>query len=308
MNSFCCCFENQIEVLRFDSPEEFQLFQAVDENNVTMFNNLLTQDVSINAVEHEFNHSLIHWACENGSWQMVKMITRHPKLNQSNMGLLDKFGDNCLTLAVFGGSLEVVQHLVNEYEMDINNNATTQRPILWAIDYRRPAIFSYFISKNTEVNFIIKGTSTPFLSWIIGQLGKRGGSRADKKELKIYIKTVLTSSISSHRLDIDAVDEYGNTALCYAVALKDLLLVSLLCDYNAKANCYINNSRITLLDYAIAYGLTEICQILKAHSAGECTTRVSCWSTKIEIISPDVYIKYGPRPEPQLWLHLNEID
>ena len=296
MNFYTYFFPKPL-LLQFDSPEEFDLFRAVDEEDVISYNTILNKDVSINAIEHEYNSSILHWACENGSWKMVKMITIHPKLNQANMFMLDKYKDNCLTLAIFGGSLDIVRHLVEEHGMDINNNATAQRPLLWAVECRRPSIFTYFLNKQVDTHFIVKGTSQPFLLWVIGQLSKSKPKCNDPSEVKIYIQSLLT-----HNADVSMKDEFGNTALCYAVALKDISLVTLLCEFNADVNCNVNNSTMTLLEYAHKMHLVKIAAILTARGArANIGQSKASASTKVLMNSGDIYIKHSLRPASQSW-------
>ena len=299
----CLCKKRNRRQIVFDRQEEFLLFQAVDTNDEATFNKLLSDGVDINAIEHENNHTVLHWACENGNWLMVKNITIHPKFNQANMFMLDKYGDNCLTLSTYFGSMEIVRHLVEEHGMDINNNATGQRPLLWAVECRRPSIFTYFLNKQADINFIVKGTSQPFLLWIIAKLNQRKPKCKDPSEIMIYIQALLM-----HAISVNVEDEFGNTALCYAVAMQNISLVSLLCEFNADVNCSVNKSTMSLLDYANEMRLTDVYTILRIRGAKDsnCTREGrSSSTTKISIQTIDIFMRYDKRPRLQLWRDIN---
>ena len=132
----------------------------------------------------------------------------------------------------------------------------------------------------------------------------------DPFELKAYIKKVVTYSTT----DINAKDNFGNTALFYALVLKDISLIHLLCEFGADVNCNINNSSIGIIDFASYYVTdTRILDILKrrraisSRSLGEADVD-SIQLDEVRIPPMDENIALNPnqrrtiQPGPQAWL------
>ena len=263
-------------------------------------------------IESEYQQNLLHRACENGSLEMTKCILDLSTFNkQKYINALDKYGDNCLTLAIRAGSLSLVQYLIEDQGQSIDNEDTQQRPIMLSVEYRRPSIFKYLIKQKANTNFLVKNTSQPFIIWMIRQLEETSICR-DPFELKAYIKTVVTYSTT----DINAKDNFGNTALFYALVLKDTSMVHLLCEFGADVNITINNSSIDIMDYALSCITdTRIIDALKRRQA--VSSRSLYLLQKVidvnfvqldeiqipSIVYRNVFIQRRTiQPGPQLWL------
>ena len=250
--------------------KEVQVFHAVDNNDQVLFRKYIDEGFDISMIESEYQQNLLHRACENGSLEMTKCILDLSTFNkQKYINALDKYGDNCLTLAIRAGSLSLVQYLIEDQGQSIDNEDTQQRPIMLSVEYRRPSIFKYLIKQKANTNFLVKNTSQPFIIWMIRQLEETSICR-DPFELKAYIKTVVTYSTT----DINAKDNFGNTALFYALVLKDTSMVHLLCEFGADVNITINNSSIDIMDYALScITNTEIIEILQRRTTSPRSTR-----------------------------------
>lgn len=96
-----------------------------------------------------YSIELFHWVgMPNDNLDMVKEILQD---NPSYINETNKFGDNCLFIAVKVGNFNIVKFLVEEKNINLNHQNDEGNILMVAIDKNKKEIFNYLIEKNIDL-------------------------------------------------------------------------------------------------------------------------------------------------------------
>ncbi|TQV91901.1 ankyrin repeat protein [Cordyceps javanica] len=102
------------------------------------------------------DRAAVHWAAIHGNLDAVKML-------KQNLSLKDRYGWNCLHLAVMHERYELVKYLMTEDELDLNatgNDGYT--PLHLAIRRKETAMIRLLIEKRASINTVTIYGDMPF--------------------------------------------------------------------------------------------------------------------------------------------------
>ena len=94
------------------------LINACASGNVDILRHLvIDKHCDVNAKERWSGYTPLHYACENGHFEIVKILTNHP---QCNIEAENNFNDRPLHKAYKSGNVDIVRHLVIDKHCDVN--------------------------------------------------------------------------------------------------------------------------------------------------------------------------------------------
>lgn len=102
------------------------------------------------------DRAAVHWAAIYGNIDAIKLL-------KQNLNLQDRYGWNCLHLAVMHENIKLVEYLITEGGLDVNakgNDGLT--PLHLAIRKKQTAIIGLLINKHASINTMATNGDMPF--------------------------------------------------------------------------------------------------------------------------------------------------
>jgi ankyrin repeat protein len=163
-----------------------------------------------NAALARFHARLLEVAMNGSAETLDAMIGDGADVNDTN-----ERGKPLLVLAVIGDNLDNI-HVLLRRGADIHRNTTPNDLLRYAAAYARPQIVRLWINKGADVNARAIDGSTAWMGAV------EAGRLANVQELL------------SHKADVDAADQYGETALMKALARRNPDIAAALRKAHAK--------------------------------------------------------------------------
>lgn len=102
------------------------------------------------------NRAAAHWAAIYGSIDAIELL-------KTDVDLKDRYGWNCLHLAVMHGHENLVKYLINEVALDVNVAGNDGRtPLHMAIEGNQAATINLLIDKKASINTLALNGDRPF--------------------------------------------------------------------------------------------------------------------------------------------------
>ena len=220
-----------------------QLFQAVQQGNLSDISNAIKNGADINGQDENGNTPL-HWAAKSGNLENIKyLITTGAKINIKN-----KIGNAPLRWAAWSGNLEVVKYFV-ELGSDVNlQDKNGNTPIHEAAESGTLEMMEYFVDKKANIHIQNKNGESPLYV----------ACKSGKFEIVKYLV--------EHGADISGSMSNSVTSLFVAAQNGHLEIVKYLVERGADINKPIING-VTSLFIAAQNGHLEIVKYLVEHGA-----------------------------------------
>ncbi|XP_066519938.1 ankyrin repeat domain-containing protein 22 [Hoplias malabaricus] len=171
----------------------------------------------------------------------ITQVCQLLKANGKNLNVQDKiFGDTPLIASCRAGNLQLTKYLLDQ-NADVSIRNKKERTCLHYVARRR---FSF-------LDYLMIVILMPVL--LIGYL-----IMIDKQKKHVNLVKLLLSS----KVEVNATDYKGNTALHYACQCKSHRIIPLLLEKNADISVR-NNSGETPLDIAERLNFRKVCAMLK---------------------------------------------
>nr|XP_029723859.1 serine/threonine-protein phosphatase 6 regulatory ankyrin repeat subunit B-like [Aedes albopictus] len=227
----------------------------------------------------ELNPKVAFWACEAVCVNVTKCLLNHNALQNIR---IKRYG-TILHVAISIGSREIVEYLLENHGMDSNIISNTEihpvadflsnkqhyvksmsidnqlTPLIWAAYLGRANIVNLLLSHSADVN------AKPYCELtalhVVAQYGF------------LEIADVL---IQTNKLNGNARDEYGRTALHYAIHFDQMLIVQLLMKHSKDLALDLNavdNDENSALHFALIRNCTEVAELLIEEPSVEVNAR-----------------------------------
>ena len=109
---------NIMELLYDCFKDRRSLINACESGNVDIVRHfVIDKHCDVNAKERQNGYTPLHYACEKGHSEIVKILTNHPQCNIEAEGISD---DRPLHKACESGNVDIVRHLVTDKHCDVN--------------------------------------------------------------------------------------------------------------------------------------------------------------------------------------------
>lgn len=177
---------------------------CIEDYNPMMFNFLIEQGAN---VLHRTlsNRSMIHVACRTGSFEFVQAVLSM----RVRLDGVTNDGCNALHLAVIGGNLKLIQHLLPHFKIDCRTNAG-YTPLLIAVEAEEVEIVRFLLVNGADITCQLRDERSAL------HLAALAGN------------TELCEILLTAGIPVDAIDAAGHTPAMLAAASRSSATVALL--------------------------------------------------------------------------------
>jgi len=291
--------------------ERFALYYADFENNAIL-NNLLHHGANPNSADDN-KKSLMHYAVQNGNFDMVKTLLAHPDINKKNIAT---HYTSPLFLAAQCKHMNIVEYILSECTLDYSTM------LGFAIAYELPDLVELLLPYASDSDIFmmqynrksIEELLLPPANPMIYEGDRVRPINLFQEVLRPYekynqkISTLHYAAIQgyidaaqkliSNGTPIDIKNDLGSTPLHYAISCKSTDMIKLLIKNKANIN-NVNNDLETPLHFAtlnnhmtrVLFLLNHGANINAKNTRHETALQIACAHRNIQIVQ--VLLAYG---------------